>query len=128
MSKITFASGTYEKIQSAITQGILSYPSYAFITDENKLAFIDKNLDIKLIVGNNKKQVLQVNELPQVNQADIETLYIYNNIVYTFNGEKFTPMYVDYTYKIEQLQLDVEELVGEGFVPISTETIDGLFA
>ena len=24
MSKITFASGTYEKIQSAITQGILS--------------------------------------------------------------------------------------------------------
>lgn len=37
-------------------------------------------------------------------------------------------MYVDYTYKIEQLQLDVEELVGEGFVPISTETIDGLFA
>lgn len=65
-----------KKIQSAITQGILSYPSYAFITDENKLAFIDKNLDIKLIVGNNKKQVLQVNELPQVNQADIETLYI----------------------------------------------------
>ena len=110
MSRITFASGTYEKIQSAITQGVLVYPSYAFITDENKLAFIDKDLDIRIIVGNNKKQVLQVDELPQVYQADVETLYIFNNIVYTFNGERFTPMYVDYTDKIEQLELDIEEL------------------
>ena len=53
MAGITFASGTLERIRSAIEQGVLNYPSYTFITDENKMAFLDKNSELHLVIGDN---------------------------------------------------------------------------
>lgn len=70
MAGIIFASGTYEKIQSAVEQGLLTYPSYAFITDNQKFCFIDKDLTIHLIIGDNPDYFAEINNL----QIDLEEL------------------------------------------------------
>lgn len=105
-----FAAGTYAKIQPAIEQGILSYPAYVFVSDLNKLAFIDKNLDIQLIVGDNASQVERVDELPDVADGDTSVLYIYDDIVYVFTGTEYKAMYSDATADTTELQEAVDEL------------------
>lgn len=105
-----FAVGEYSKIQPAITAGTLKYPAYVFVSDTNQLAFVDKNNDIQLIVGENKKQVTRVEALPEVSDGDTEVLYIYQDIVYVFTGTEYKPMYVDHTADIETLQTSVENL------------------
>ena len=90
-----FAAGTSEKLEPALESGILTYPSYVYIRDKKKLAFVDADLTINEIVGNNPESVIKVNSLPSVKDANEDVLYIYNSIVYTFNGTDFTPMYQD---------------------------------
>ena len=108
----TFAAGDFIKIQAAVDVGILTYPSYVFVRDKTMLAFIDQDLSIKLIKGNNKQQVVNVDVLPSVENADKEVLYIFNGIVYTFNGTDFTPMYKDVTEELEQIKAEIEALTG----------------
>ena len=105
-----FAVGEYSKIQPAITAGTLKYPAYVFVSDTNQLAFVDKNNNIQLIVGENKKQVVRVEALPEVSDGDTEVLYIYQDIVYVFTGTEYKPMYVDHTADIETLQASVRTL------------------
>lgn len=108
----TFAAGEFHKIQAAIDVGVLKYPSYVFIRDECKLAFIDKDLSINRIKGDNENQVINVTELPDVSEAKIDTLYILDGIVYTFNGSEFKPMYKDVTAELEQIKEQIEALTG----------------
>ena len=108
----TFAAGEYHKIQAAIDVGVLKYPSYVFIRDECKLAFVDKDLSINRIKGDNDKQVLNVTELPSISDASKETLYILNGIVYVFDGTDFNPMYKDVTSELEQIKEQIEALTG----------------
>ena len=72
----TFAAGEYYKIQAAIDNGILSYPSYVYIRDEKKLAFIDQDNSINRIVGDNKESVINVTTLPDISEGDESVLYI----------------------------------------------------
>lgn len=106
----TFAAGEFYKIQAAIDVGVLTYPSYVFIRDECKLAFIDQDLSINRIVGDNEKQVVNVDVLPSVEDAKEDVLYILKGIVYTFNGTDFTPQYKDVSSDIEQLKIDLKNL------------------
>ena len=108
----TFAAGEFYKIQAAIDVGVLTYPSYVFIRDECKLAFIDQDLSINTIVGDNEKQVVNVEVLPNVENAKEDVLYIFKGIVYTFNGTDFTPMYKDVTEELEQIKAEIEALTG----------------
>lgn len=105
-----FAAGEFYKIQAAIDVGVLAYPSYVFIRDEKKLAFIDQDLSINRIVGDNEEQVIKVDSLPNIENAKENVLYIFNGIVYIFNGADFTPMYNDVTTDIEQLRTDLKNL------------------
>lgn len=113
----TFAAGEFYKIQSAIDVGVLTYPSYVYIRDERKLAFIDQDLSINRIVGDNEEQVVKVDALPSVEEAKENILYIFEGIVYIFNGTEFIPMYKDVTSDIEQLKIDLKNL---------TERVDSL--
>ena len=106
-----FAAGEFYKIQSAIDVGVLKYPSYVYIRDERKLAFIDQDLSINRIVGDNEEQVVKVDTLPSVEEAKENVLYIFEGIVYVFNGKDFTPMYKDVTSDIEQLKTDLKNLI-----------------
>ena len=108
----TFAAGEFHKIQAAIDVGVLTYPSYVFIRDECKLAFIDQDLSINRIVGDNEKQVVNVEILPSVENAKEDVLYILKGIVYTFNGVNFTPMYKDVTEELKQIKAEIQELTG----------------
>ena len=105
-----FAAGEFYKIQAAIHVGVLTYPSYVYIRDERKLAFIDQDLSINRIIGDNEKQVVSVKTLPSVEEAKIDVLYILDGIVYTFNGADFIPQYKDVTSDIEQLKVDLKNL------------------
>lgn len=107
----TFAAGEFYKIQSAIDVGVLTYPSYVYIRDERKLAFIDQDLSINRIIGDNEEQVVKVDVLPSVENAKENVLYIFEGIVYIFNGTEFIPMYKDVTSDIEQLKTDLKNLI-----------------
>lgn len=107
----TFAAGEFYKIQSAIDVGVLTYPSYVYIRDERKLAFIDQDLSINRIIGDNEEQVVKVDVLPSVENAKENVLYIFESIVYIFNGTEFIPMYKDVTSDIEQLKRDLKNLI-----------------
>lgn len=106
-----FAAGEFYKIQSAIDVGVLTYPSYVYIRDERKLAFIDQDLSINRIIGDNEEQVVKVDVLPSVENAKENVLYIFEGIVYIFNGTEFIPMYKDVTSDIEQLKRDLKNLI-----------------
>lgn len=112
MSLPTFAAGDYVKIQAAIDIGVLKYPSYVFIRDECKLAFIDQDLSINRIKGDNDKSVISVDELPDISEASKDILYILDGIVYTFDGTDFNPMYKDVTSELEQIKEQIEALTG----------------
>ena len=105
-----FAAGEFYKIQAAIDVGVLTYPSYVYIRDERKLAFIDQDLSINRIIGDNEEQVVSVETLPSVEEAKKNVLYILDGIVYAFNGTDFTPQYKDVTSDIEQLKIDLKNL------------------
>lgn len=106
-----FAAGEYYKIQSAVDSGILTYPSWVYVRDKTMMAFIDQDSSINLIEGN-EKQVVKVDVLPSVDDAKEDVLYIFEGIVYTFNGTEFTPMYKDVTEELEQIKADIEALTG----------------
>ena len=98
-----FAAGTYDKIVPSIEKGILKYPSYVYIRDKKTYAFIDEDMSINEIVGNNPELVISVNEFPSIEDANPNALYIYNSVVYTFNGIEFKPMYQDLSKDLENL-------------------------
>ena len=93
----TFAAGEYYKIQAAVDSGVLKYPSYVYIRDEKKLAFIDQDFSVNRIVGDNKQSVVNVSELPSVDDAETDVLYIFEGIVYLFDGTELKPIYKDVT-------------------------------
>lgn len=110
-----FAAASIEKINAAILAGTVSYPAYVFIRSEEdesvgQLGFVDKDNTLKLIKGENKKQVLNVSVLPDVSDGDSEVLYICDGIVYSFNGESYVPAYKDYTEDIDELKGKVTTL------------------
>lgn len=107
-----FAAGEFYKIQAAIDVGVLTYPSYVFIRDECKFAFIDQDLSINRIIGNNEKQVVKVDVLPNKENAKEDILYIFGGIIYTFNGTEFTPVYKDVTDELEQIKAEIKALTG----------------
>lgn len=113
-----FAAGTYDKILPAIDKGILKYPSYVFIRDKKTYAFIDEDMSINEIVGNNPELVISINEFPNVEDANPKALYIYNSVVYTFNGTEFKPMYQDYSADLEDLSNRVTTLEETSHPPI----------
>lgn len=106
-----FAAGDLAKIQAAIDVGVLKYPAWVYVRDKTMMAFIDQDLSINLIEGNNKS-VINVTELPDISEAKMDTLYILDGIVYTFNGSEFTPMYKDVTAELEQIKEQIEALTG----------------
>lgn len=105
-----FAAGEYYKIQSAVDTGVLTYPSYVYIRDENKLAFIDQDASINRIIGDNEEQVVKVDALPDISEAKENVLYIFDGIVYIFNGTEFVPIYKDVSEELEQLKTDLMNL------------------
>ena len=105
-----FAAGTYDKILPNIEKGVLTYPSYVYIRDRKTYAFIDEDLSINEIIGANPKEVIEVENLPSVEEATKGVLYIYNDVVYTFNGTEFKPMYHDFSTDLEQINSDLEFL------------------
>lgn len=125
-----FAAGELDKIQPAIDAGTISYPAYVFIRDENKLAFIDRDNEMHIIVGDNKKQVLRVETLPAVADADPEILYIHSGIVYMLENNELVPVFQDSSDTLTEINDSITELTervdnletGKNAIAFSTKT------
>lgn len=105
--QVDFFAGTEDKVLAAVGSKV-KYPAYVFIRDDEnsstgRLAFVDQNNVLKLIRGENKKQVVNVTTLPSPTDGDVEVLYIMNGIVYVFDGQAYQPTYKDYTAELEAL-------------------------
>lgn len=118
-----FAAGTEQKIIAALGAGTIKYPAYVFNRDNNHFCFVDEGGILKDIVGDNPTQVEFVSELPTVDDANTETLYIYNGLVYTFDGENFKPTYQDVSADIEALSERVTALEGKPSLAFSSKEL-----
>lgn len=112
-----FARGSTEKIALAIQKKILTYPSYIMNTDTNMYGFLDDQGTITYFKGNNKNQVVRVDELPPVEEGDTETLYIVGSLIYSFDGESYVSSYKDIeddlaalTERVEANEISIADL------------------
>lgn len=112
-----FAGGTLSQTYAAIKNGTLFYPAYVLIrmdetSEKVKMGFVDKGNILKLIEGENKKQILNVSELPNVVDADTEVVYIVGTNAYVFDGTSYFPLGggQDYSDAIAALEEKVNAL------------------
>lgn len=110
--QMDFFAGIESKVLAAIGTKV-QYPAYVFVRDEEtsttgRLAFVDQNNVLKYIRGENKQYVVNVDALPT--DGDVEVLYIYEGIVYVFDGENYNPMYKDHTEELKDLTDRVDAL------------------
>lgn len=108
-----FAAKSYDVVLAAIEAKKVQYPSYVFIRNEDgtsgRLAFMDSDNVLKFVQGEEQKsQVLRVDVLPDEGETDV--LYIFEDVVYSYNGTEFVPSYKDYTAEIEALTEKVDAL------------------
>lgn len=99
-----FAAKSYDVVLAAIEAKKVQYPSYVFIRNEDgtsgRLAFMDSDNVLKFVQGEEQKsQVLRV-----------DVLYIFEDVVYSYNGTEFVPSYKDYTAELEALTEKVDTL------------------
>lgn len=87
-----FAVANHDDIQSLITQGLLSYPTYVFCRDTNTMVFIDKNNQMQDIKGFNQSSIIAVEELPTENIKS-NTLYICNGVGYLLINDILVPVF-----------------------------------
>lgn len=123
------ATDTFDKVQSAIDAGVLTYPAYVFSRDERSLSFVDKEGLISKVVGDNPVSVLKVDALPDPADAKDDILYIFNGIVYVFDGEKFKPQYeecADWTEQINKALEDAKSYT-DSTIETAKEEIDALY-
>lgn len=99
----TFAVGEYSKIQSAITSGVLKYPSYVFCTDTNTMVFIDKNQQIQNLKGYNQDSVIIVDTLPE-DDIRSDAFYICNGTGYLYINGSPIPVFKDITETQNEVQ------------------------
>lgn len=115
--QMDFYAGIEEKVLASIGSKV-QYPAYVFVRDDEesetgRLAFVDKGNVLRFIRGENKQQVMNVTELPDVANGDAEVLYIMGGIVYVFDGKEYRPMYKDHTAEIEALDVRLTSLEGK---------------
>ena len=97
--------------------------AYCFLSNTGELAYIDANKQIHLIVGANKPQVVVVDALPPADEADTDVLYIFDEIVYIWNGTEYKPTFYAVAQEIDNLTVQlntVESRVGN----LETSTAD----
>lgn len=105
-----FAIGELSKLQNAVNRGILSYPTYVFVSDKDMMAFVDEDRKLRLVNGNNKVQVQNVTALPPTIKGEKDVLYILNGTVYTFDGSKYIAQYTDYSNTFNDIYAKINGL------------------
>ena len=99
--------------------------AYCVLSDTDRLAYIDANKQIHLIVGANKPNVVLVDALPPAEEADTDVLYIFNEIVYIWNGTEYKPTFYAVAQEIDALNLQLNTLESRvGTLEASTADIE----
>lgn len=93
---------------AAIESGKVKYPSYVMIKDTGedntiRLVFIDKGNVIKNVKNDSKQYVKTLDILPDINEGELDTIYLVGKNAYIFDGEEFVSLGVDNTADIKKL-------------------------
>lgn len=83
--KSKHAFGSEANVDTALAQGLIDAYDILFLA-EGKIGWIDKNG--QKVILENKQQVRVVETLPTT--GDTEVIYIYNSMMYTWDGEKYS--------------------------------------
>lgn len=83
--KSKHAFGSEANVDNALSQGLIDAYDILFLS-EGKIGWIDKNGE--KVILQDKQQVKVVTELPR--PGDAETIYIYNSMMYIWNGSDYT--------------------------------------
>lgn len=105
-----FGAGNYKNILNAISNGTISYPAWMFCRDKQMLGFVEPDGSFVLMKGDNKEQVVYVDELPAIKDGDKGVLYIVDTICYKFDGTDYVALGQDHTADIEELLEKVNSL------------------
>lgn len=106
MKSPLFGYGTSENLQKYIksdkfiAQGRIMY---CYETDTKYWTFVQTDGSYYRIFGA-ENTVQRVNELPDIEAGNTGTLYICDDVVYTFNGLEYIPTYQNVTSDIADLQ------------------------
>lgn len=91
----TFAAvSDFNKIQSYVDSGAISYPSYIICRNDWTWAFVDKDSSINHIRGYQQEAIIPVETLPT---EDIRTdaFYFCNGVGYLYINNSFVPVFKD---------------------------------
>lgn len=83
--KSRHAFGSEANVDTALAQGVIDAYDILFLA-EGKIGWINK--DGEKVILQDKQQVKVVAELPR--PGDAETIYIYNSMMYIWNGTDYT--------------------------------------
>ena len=122
-----FAVGKYSSILPAIEAGTITYPSYIFCTDDETLAFVDKDLNIRRIKGYEQSNIIVVDALPSEN-IRTDVFYIYNGTGYLYVDGVPVPVFNnsgDSVASYDQLEnVPIVNKYGEATFPIVLSDLD----
>lgn len=123
-----FGAGNYQNILNSIKNGAISYPAWMYCRDRQMLGFVERDGSFVLMKGDNKNQVVYVDELPSVSEGDTEVLYVVGRICYKFDGTSFIALGKDHTEELESLseRIDVLEDTTEELQTANEETVNKL--
>lgn len=120
----TFATASYDKIQSYIDSGVLKYPSYVLCKDEahkNNLIFIDKELNLQPVKGYEQDSIIIVDTLPTEN-IRTNAFYVCGTTGYLYINGVPVPVFKEITDAIgsydELSDVPFVNLYGEPTAPI----------
>ena len=119
-----FGAGNYQNILNAIKNGTISYPAWMYCRDRKMLGFVERDGSFVLMKGDNKEQVVYLDELPDVSEGDEDILYVVGKICYKFDGTEFVALGKDHTAELEELTERVDSL--EAVDAEITEKVTGL--
>lgn len=104
-------ASTVSVLERSLTEGVLKDIDricWCYIVDDGTLAYVDTSKNIHKIVGFNKKDVIRANTLPSVAEGDTATLYIVDNVVYTFDGTQYKPSFYEVKIELDTLSSQVD--------------------
>lgn len=95
MANPVFAAVTkFEKIQSYVLDGTLSYPSYILCREDWTWAFVDKDGSIQRVKGYQQESIIPVDVLPTEN-IRTDAFYFCNGVGYLYINGSFVPVFND---------------------------------
>lgn len=118
-----FATATLSNLQPAIDVGIIDTFAYIYLKDSGKLAFVDQNLNVHIIQSDCPEYIKKVDSLDP-EYGNETTLYLMNGVYYSFDGEKYEPLFKNIDDKIDVINNALLSI--SDYMNLNDDNIEGI--